>query len=250
MFALEQQTTSTNRILQFYGKIGYGRCGHVFGLDGTGEVAKVAVDHDGFEVYNEFYMQQKIRESLQEFSQQISLCNVPTLRQYIAVTDARWWEDHGPRFPEEHRQPRSVLISERILPLSKIVQYALIDKYCPDGRKEAAIVDPINRDCLARVYLGELRNNRPYMGFNLRNFPFYLDQIVGLELSSNDIASTIASTLAVIHFKAEIDARDVEFALGTALSFSHNQALTSAEILTGSSRMSSAPVGTGINFTN
>jgi hypothetical protein len=101
-----------------------------------------------------------------------------------------------------------------------------------------------------RVYLGELRNNRPYMNFNLRNFPLYLDQIVGLELSADDITSTLASTLAVIHFKAEIDARDVEFVLGTAPSFSHNQAPTSAEILTGSPRMSSAPAGTGINFTN
>jgi hypothetical protein len=154
-FALEQQTASTNRILQFYGKIGYGRCGHVFELSGTGEVAKVAVDQDGLEVYNEFYMQQKIRESLQQFSQQISLCSIPTLREYVAATDTQWWENHGPRFPEEHRQPRSVLISERILPLPKIVRHALIDKYCPDGRKEAAIADPINRDCLVRVYLGQ-----------------------------------------------------------------------------------------------
>lgn len=81
---------------------------------------------------------------------------------------------------------------------------------------------------MVRIYLGELRNNRPYMNFNLRNFPLYLDQIQSLDLNTDDIASTIANTLALVHFKAELDARDVEFVLGMSPLINHLQCLPSA----------------------
>ena len=246
-FAMEQQAASADRELQLHRQIGYGRCGYVFELIGTGEVAKVAVSDDGIELYVDCYMHQKILESFQKVMQQIPLCHIPTPREYIAPTSLKWWEVRGPRFPEEHRKLRGVLISERILPLPKIVRHALIDKYCPQQYREAAIANPINRDCLVRVYLGELRNNRPYMNFNLRNFQLCLDQIPDLELSADDFASTIANTLAVIHFHAELDARDVEFVLGTAPSFSHSQLPPAAELLRGSPNSGTAPIGTGIN---
>jgi hypothetical protein len=154
----------------------------------------------------------------------------------------------GLAFQRSIEKLRSVLISERILPLPKIVRHAFIAKYCPEQHREAAIADPRNRDCLVRVYLGELRNNRPYMNFSLRNFPLYLDQILDLELNAEGFADAIANTLAIIHFRAELDARDVEFVLGMSPSFSHNQLPSFAELLRGSPNLSTGPSGNGINF--
>jgi len=246
-FAIEQQKASTDDKLLPYPQIGFGRCGYVFELTGTDQVAKVAISEDGMELYVDCCMHQKIRESLQKVPQGIPLCHIPTPRQYIAANDIQWWENQGPRFPVEHRKLRSVLICERILPLSKIIRRAFIDKYCPEQHREAAIADPRNRDCLVRVYLGELRNNRPYMNFSLRNFPLYLDQILDLELNAEGFVDAMANTLAIIHFQAELDARDIEFVLGMSPSFSHYQLPPAAELLKGSPNSSTAPPGTGIN---
>jgi hypothetical protein len=77
-FPMEQQKASTDDKLQIYRLIGFGRCGYVFELMGTGEVAKVAVNEDGIEVWVECCMHQKIRESLGKAPQGIALCHIPT----------------------------------------------------------------------------------------------------------------------------------------------------------------------------
>jgi len=91
-FAMEQQKASTDDKLQLYSQLGFGRCGFVFELTGTGQVAKVAISEDGMELYGDLCMHQKIRESLQEVPQEISLCHIPTPRHYIAANDLQWWE--------------------------------------------------------------------------------------------------------------------------------------------------------------
>jgi hypothetical protein len=50
----------------------------------------------------------------------------------------------------------------------------------------------------------------------MRNFPLCRDQMESLDLDIDYIAKGMAQTLAIAHWEAGIDARDVEFVLGSA----------------------------------
>ncbi|KAL2672371.1 hypothetical protein Neosp_013079 [[Neocosmospora] mangrovei] len=69
--------------------------------------------------------------------------------------------------------------------------------------QQAALKNPLNRDCLARV------------NFSLRNFNLCLDQMIELDLPVSSYASAIGEALAVIHWAANVDGYDVEFVLGS-----------------------------------
>lgn len=84
--------------------------------------------------------------------------------------------------------------------------------------------------CLVRLYLGRTfrphnrsrssTTNRPrsllspFPFHNMRNFPLCVDQMIHLGLDAPALTSTIAQTLALAHWHAGIDARDIEFVLG------------------------------------
>ena len=89
--------------------------------------------------------------------------------------------------------------------------------YCPPDLQPAAAVDPSNRDCLARIYLGKRRpQNAPLApNFSLRNFNLCLDQMLSLKLPVNYYASAMGEALAVIHWQANVDGYDIEFVLGS-----------------------------------
>ena len=104
---------------------------------------------------------------------------------------------------------------ERILPLPEPLRLRLIEKYCAPRIKSKAISDPANKDCLVRVYLGSTRG-RAGQFFSLRNLKLHLNQLVEINLDVEAIARRMASALAVMHWAAKTDARDVEFVLGSA----------------------------------
>lgn len=68
--------------------------------------------------------------------------------------DDDWWDGNLSKFPTG-TQPAMVLCAERILPLPKIVRGLLLTEYCPAHLQSTARVDPMNSDCLVRVYLGQ-----------------------------------------------------------------------------------------------
>ncbi|KAL2676840.1 hypothetical protein Neosp_010606 [[Neocosmospora] mangrovei] len=53
------------------------------------------------------------------------------------------------------------------------------------------------------------------MFFSLRNFKLHLNHVIELNLRVEEITSGMATALAVMHWGARTDARDVEFALGS-----------------------------------
>jgi hypothetical protein len=114
--------------------------------------------------------------------------------------------------------PTAGLVTERILPLPKATRTALIKKSCPPNIQEQALATPGNKDCLVRVYLGSMqpRRDAPARMFNLRNFKLYLDQMAELGLDVDTLAHRMGKALAVIHWLAKADARDVEFVLGSS----------------------------------
>ncbi|VUC34854.1 unnamed protein product [Clonostachys rosea] len=146
-------------------------------------------------------------------------CRVPTVYKYITASNSSWWEANSHFFAaqDELELPTMALAIQRILPLSKVARDLLIDGYCPEEHKAAAKENSSNQDCLARVYLGRsrLRNAPKSANFTLRNFNLHLDQMIDLELPIMDYASTIGEALAVIHWRANVDAYDIEFVLAS-----------------------------------
>lgn len=202
-------------------KIGFGQCGLVFEWPGREMVVKVArpgfqdalwVDHEVHKaVYSAFSKQKNTPQ-----------CNVPRVLRHISKHN-RWWQENKGLFMEQHEDfpfPSSALTSEHILPLAGVVRETLIKKYCPQSMQQAALENPLNRDCLARVYLGRRRSpHQPrQVNFSLRNFNLCLDQMMDLDLPVSSYASAIGEALAVIHWDANVDGYDVEFVLGSEAS--------------------------------
>jgi hypothetical protein len=113
------------------------------------------------------------------------------------------------------RQVAACLRSEQIPPLPEIIRKALINQYFPDDVKDTALTDTTNEDCLVRIYLGKRADyptqlQRP----SLRNLPLHVNQIEDLQIDVEDYARAMAEALAVMHWVAKINGRDVEFVLG------------------------------------
>ncbi|MCJ1399771.1 hypothetical protein MMC11_002974 [Xylographa trunciseda] len=93
----------------------------------------------------------------------------------------------------------------------------LIDTFCPAHGIPGAKSSAGNADCIARLYLGRRRQprGRPQQFFSLRNFSLHLDMVDDLGLDVEAYAAAMAAGLAVCHWRARVDANDVEFVLGS-----------------------------------
>jgi len=120
------------------------------------------------------------------------------------------------------------LITERILPLPKVIRYALINRFCPEELRETAKSSLLNNNYLARIYLSRRRrpNTPPAPNFSLRNFNFCLDQIFELGLPVEKYAKVMAGYLAIIHWQARINGYDIEFILGNDTEISYTTHIT------------------------
>ncbi|KAL6401111.1 Protein of unknown function DUF3669, zinc finger protein [Ilyonectria robusta] len=214
----QQIIPSANSISGFR-KIGFGQCGLIFERPGREYVVKVAKQEFKDALMVDYQVHQAVYAA---FSRQITIveCRVPKVIKHIPSHDSHWWEQRGPLFTERHGDfpfPSSALMSERILPLPKIVRTALIARFCERSMQADALINHLNRDCLARIYLGKrLRPNTPLQrNFSLRNFNFHLDRMLGLKLPVEDYARAIGDALAIMHWDANVDGYDVEFVLGS-----------------------------------
>ncbi|KAK3328718.1 xylose isomerase-like protein [Apodospora peruviana] len=126
--------------------------------------------------------------------------------------------------------PTHALISQRIQPLPQSTQNLLIDKFCENPcLKDVGLNDPANDDCLVRLYLGSM-NGTTTRFFSLRNFKLHLNQMLDLRLDVDVMASRMGPTLVVMHWGAKIDARDVEFVLGTSTERTYHMQPKSTDI--------------------
>lgn len=138
---------------------------------------------------------------------------------YFVPRDETLYFERNPKLVEAAKEicnlPTSALITERIQPLPKLTRALLIEKYCPPPVKQTALGDVANKDCLVRVYLGSLKG-RQGRYFSLRNFKLHLDQMVELQLDVKEMAGKMATAMAIMHWAAKTDARDIEFVLGSS----------------------------------
>ncbi|EHK40878.1 hypothetical protein TRIATDRAFT_25233, partial [Trichoderma atroviride IMI 206040] len=201
-------------------KIGAGACGAIFGVDGESMVFKLA-KADQESLWNDFRMHKLVAESFRKWKSpkwKYTDVKVPACHYFVPQDDHLYF-DKNPSLVEAAKEtcnlPTSVLVSERIQPLSKPTRALLIDKYCPPQAKQMALNAAANKDCLVRLYLGSLKG-REERSFSLRNFKMHLDQMVELQLDIKELAGKMATAMAIMHWAAKTDARDIEFVLGSS----------------------------------
>jgi hypothetical protein len=203
-----------------YRKIGAGACGAIFGVDGDSTVFKLA-KADQESLWNDFRIHKLIAEKFckwRAWKWKYTVVKVPACHYFVPKNEALYFEKNS-KLVEAAKDtcnlPTSALITERIQPLPKRACTLLIEKYCPPPAKEAALSDPANKDCLVRVYLGSMKGRQGRF-FSLRNFKMHLNQLVELQLDIKQMAGKMATAMALMHWAAKTDGRDVEFVLGSS----------------------------------
>lgn len=202
-------------------KIGAGSCGGVFARDGEDEVVKL-LKPCGFSLHNDFVMHQRILSSMKTHGDDDDIqINIPacfefTPAQHAAETYLDQHPDLVAAAQDIVHPPTDMLVTQRIPALSQSTREELIDKFCVPYRREANLADPANRDCLVRVYLGSMagKTGKGGLFFSLRNFKLHLNHIIDSQLDYTGVCVAMAWSLAVMHWAARTDARDVEFVLG------------------------------------
>lgn len=220
-FVEAQQEAALNPGNRDFRLIGFGMCGFVFEIPGQPRILKKAIVADATELNlkNDSKMHAIVSNSFARQSHLKIDVHVPQHFTFIPKEDKSWWAADGERFPVGgHRVPNDILVAERIFPLPKVVRELLIERYCPEQIRSRAKEDMTNKDCLVRLYLGrrQVPNARPSRFFTLRNLKLYLNHMEDLHLEVCTFAFAMADALAVMHWDAHIDARDVEFVLGSA----------------------------------
>lgn len=143
--------------------------------------------------------------------------NIPICHGFLRPTDVDKWAHVLPYLPAGYTRCNA-LLSERIPPMPEIVRQRLIDDFCPKSLQDIIASDKNNNDCIIRPYLGRRRISTPsrnsrFTAFSLRNFPLHADQMEQLGLDLYAYAQAMAEALAFMHWRACIDAKDVEFVL-------------------------------------
>lgn len=200
-------------------KIGEGYCGEVFSLVGTKLAIKRAkagkINTDMLKA--EWLAQEAIYTACRAHAVEI---RVPQPGQSYDIDDGQFWEDRGQLLPATASGERRFCLEfERILPMVARIRQMLIHDFCHPAHVEAALQNPDNRDCLIRLYLGQRGTpGAPKLGqtFTLRNFPLTLDKFEHLILDISYYARRIGEGLAIVHWAARFDGRDIEWVMGSS----------------------------------
>ena len=83
------------------------------------------------------------------------------------------------------------LVSQRILPLPKVISEAIIAKYCSRELQAHTMDLRTTRYCLARLYMGRRRTTKS----PLQNFNLHLDQTLEVDLPVDSIATAMGKHL-------------------------------------------------------
>jgi hypothetical protein len=197
-----------------YTQIGAGSCGTVFAQEGQPFVIKVA-KNDCSSLWNDCGMHASIADQFRSWN--FTEVRIPDCYYFIPRGDSYF--ELNPMLSQAVEKvcnlPKSGLVTERIFPLPLRTRNLLIDNFCPGPHRQAARYDPKNQDCLVRVYLGSM-HGRQERDFSLRNFKLHLNQMAELQLDAKNMAGRMAIALALMHWAAKTDARDVEFVLGSS----------------------------------
>ena len=208
-----------------YRMIGIGSCGTVFEIPGT-ELALKKESNIQF-MWNDFNLTNTVhnamnetREILQNAFPGRTIPKPPQCLEFLLPDSKDFWEEPLSKLPASHREVGAAFVVDRIRPLPEQTRNALISRFFDEGDdlQQKAKMDPANKHCLVRIYLGERESDTQAETFydSLQNFPLRLNMIEQIKLNKFCLAKEMAMSLAVLHWKAQIDAMDVEFVFGSA----------------------------------
>lgn len=202
--------------------IGWGTCGIIHAADGHARAFKIAHNDDG-QLWNDYIMHTCVWEAIHKNPGLQIDVHVPKPHFFVPCSDEeQFWRRHDDMFPVyggrsiSDSEGKPVLASERIFPLPEGLRVMLIRHFCPVSHHKEAYRSRGNQDCLVRVYLGSRRGKSDSLFFSLRNFELHLNQMEQLAMDTKYFGEQLASALAKMHWIAEVDARDVEFVIGSA----------------------------------
>jgi hypothetical protein len=216
--AIENQQAADDISQRKFKHIGEGQCGIAYALIGTNEVLKIAKSGKEEALWNDLQMHNLVQEAFKEspisLRQNIAL---PNASKWVLPVDLVFWESYLEYFNDTFERTYG-LVSSRIYALPFPVRAALFDTFAPSAIKNnraAELAKYENKDCLVRPYLGRRlgKDNRPT--FRLRNFPLHVDDMEKLKLDTHLYAKIMAQALAILHWKAGVDANDIEFVFGS-----------------------------------
>ncbi|EMD63470.1 hypothetical protein COCSADRAFT_51041, partial [Bipolaris sorokiniana ND90Pr] len=194
--------------------VGRGQCGTVLALNDTDWVIKIPNSPSKVdELFTDYQIHYSVYSAL-----------APLTSVKISVPRPEAWITHGntiwfvtaPCFPKGSPPiPNYGLISKRILSVPLCFREDIVDLLCPEAIKTEFLERHENKDCLVRLYLGRrsCTSHRESGNIRLRNFPLHVNEMKQLWLRPESYTITMAQTLAFLHWKAGIDANDIEFVL-------------------------------------
>ena len=213
--------------------IGLGSCGSVFELPGTQFAYKKGSIEA--EIWRDFCLTNKVhiavttvRRVLQITFQDLAIPQTPRCHSYHTADDEAFWSANTlSRFPADHRTRKPLFTVDRILPIPQKSREALINLFFDQSEEiqQEARDDEANKDCLVRTYLGERESveQEESVYSSLRNFPLRLNMMEEIGLDILTMAKEIAVGLAIMHWQAKVDAMDVEFVLGSSVTWDDHQ---------------------------
>jgi len=218
--AEEKQRAEDAANLKTSKEIGKGQCGTIYALTATAPTAVIKLPNASnkeTELHNDDRIHLRVQKAFATVPSSRWDINVPGLLGWVSSNTEPFWANHAGSLV-----PNYGLLSERIFPLQAPVREAIVDRLCPKsitGNKKDFLNKAENEDCLVRLYLGGRTVSRTRMdasSIRLRNFPLHVDEMESLKLDTGGYAKVIARALAILHWRAGVDANDVEFVFGCA----------------------------------
>ncbi|KAH8836226.1 hypothetical protein RJ55_10046 [Drechmeria coniospora] len=198
-------------------KIGLGTFGTILVQDGKSVVFKLAKSGDDNTLRNDYEQHSLIAGSFKKYI--INEVRIPNCINFIPKSNTEFFRQRPSLVRAAEGTchfPTGALISERILPLPKPIRQLLIEKYCNERIKAEATSAVGNINCLIRVYLGSMEGRGAGRFFSLQNFKMHLGMLARIQLNVDGMARRMGHAMAVMHWAAKTDARDVEFVLGSS----------------------------------
>lgn len=210
--------------LRTFRSVGKGQTGTVYALTDTTMVIKLPNSPEqSDDLFNDFKNHKKVFEAFRESPWAIRAnIHVPALKMWVSPKSNHFWNSSATQFAQDLEVPGYGLVSEYISPLQETVRAALVDIFAPkeiQARKHDFLRIPKNKDCLIRLYLGRRNDDSPPITadkFHLRNFPLHVNEMERLQLDTSLYTKLMAQALATLHWRAGLDANDVEFVFGSS----------------------------------
>ncbi|KIX98171.1 uncharacterized protein Z520_06251 [Fonsecaea multimorphosa CBS 102226] len=197
-------------------QLGKGQCGTVWALGDL--VFKAPNECKHHQLWEDSCHHRKVEDALQRAPWAIRpRINIPRWTDLVHPSEETFWDGFRSWFPSNF-QPTCGILSTRIHPVRPHVRHAIVDLFAPPSikaNKTGFLACPQNHDCLVRLYLGRrAERSASAASFRLRDFDLMVNEMEYMQLDIGTWARDMARTLAVLHWRAQVDANGVEFVLG------------------------------------